>query len=77
MGLFVKTDVTSTDEAQIRDQLAYLHARLYGELVDATSPEVDESYALFTAAKAAASTNRRAWKLVLLGMLTDVRALTY
>lgn len=76
--LFVKAGVGVTDEAQIRAQLAYLHARLYGEIVDAASPEVDETYALFTAAKAAASTNqRRAWKITLVGMLTDVRALTY
>ena len=76
--LFTKAAVGSTDEAAIRAQLAYLHARLYGEIVDATSPEVEETFALFTAAKAAANNNqRRAWKLVLVGMLTDVRALTY
>lgn len=76
--LFVKAATGATDEAQIRAQLAYLHARLYGELVDAASPEVDETFALFTAAKTAANNNqRRAWKLTLVGMLTDVRALTY
>jgi hypothetical protein len=75
--LFVKAAIGDTDEAQIREQLAHLHARLYGELVDAASPEVDETFALFTAAKAAAPNQRRAWKLVLVGMLTDVRALTY
>lgn len=76
--LFVKAGIAATDEAQVREQLAYLHARLYGEVVGATSPEVDETFALFTAAKTAANNNqRRAWKLVLVGMLTDVRALTY
>ena len=76
--LFAKAAIAATDEAAIREQLAYLHARLYGELVAPTSPEVDETFALFTAAKAAATNNqRRAWKLVLVGMLTDVRALTY
>jgi hypothetical protein len=76
--LFVKAAVNATDEPAIREQLAFLHARLYGEIVGATSPEVDETYALFTATKTAANNNqRRAWKLVLVGMLTDVRALTY
>ncbi|MFN0250636.1 MAG: DUF1585 domain-containing protein [Kofleriaceae bacterium] len=76
--LFVKAAIGATDEAVIRDQLAHLHARLYGELVDAASVEVDETFALFTAAKAAANNNqRRAWKLTLVGMLSDVRALTY
>jgi hypothetical protein len=76
--LFVKAPINATAEPQIRDQLAYLHARLYGEIVGADSPEVDETYALFTAAKTAATNNqRRAWKLVLVGMLTDARALTY
>ncbi len=76
--LFVKAAIDVTTEPEVREQLAYLHARLYGELVDAASPEVDETFSLFTAAKAAANNNqRRAWKLVLVGMLTDVRALTY
>ena len=76
--LFVKATIAATDEAQIRDQLVYLHARLYGEIVGAASSEVDDTFALFTAAKTAANNNqRRAWKLVLVGMLTDVRALTY
>jgi hypothetical protein len=75
--LFVKAAVNETDESAIREQLAHLHARLYGELVDAASIEVDETFALFTAAKAAANNQRRAWKLTLVGMLTDVRALTY
>lgn len=76
--LFTRAAISDTDEPAIREQLAYLHARLYGELVDASSPEVDETFALFTAAKTAATNNqRRAWKLTLVGMLTDVRALTY
>ena len=48
-----------------------------GELVAADSSEVDDSYALFTDALAAAGNPRRAWKLTLIGMLSDFRSLFY
>ncbi len=76
--LFVAAAVTDTDEAKIRAELAHLHARLYGELVTPDSAEVSETYALFTDALAAASGNRRrAWKITLIGMLSDFRSLFY
>ena len=75
--LFVAAAVTDTDEAHIRAQLAHLHARLYGELVAPTSSEVDDSFALFTDALAAAGNPRRAWMLTLIGMLSDFRSLFY
>lgn len=76
-ALFVEADVDATAEAPVRAQLAYLHGRIYGELVDPASPEVDETYQLFADALAAAPDARRAWKLTLIGMLSDFRSLFY
>ncbi len=75
--LFVAAAVTDTDEAHIRAELAHLHGRIYGELVTADSSEVDDSYALYTDALAAAGNPRRAWKVTLIGMLSDFRSLFY
>ena len=75
--LFSAAAVTATDPAQIRAQLALLHARIYGELVAADSPEVDETYVLYNESFAATSDRARAWKLTLVGMLSDFRSLFY
>jgi len=40
-------EVDDAGERSIRENLAYLHQRLLGEVVDPNSPEVDTSYALF------------------------------
>jgi hypothetical protein len=76
-SLFVKAAVGDTDEAKIRAQLAYLHARIYGELVAPDSPEVDETFALYTDAFTETGSRARAWKLVLVGMLSNFRSLFY
>ena len=75
--LFREAAVTATDPAQIRAQLAYLHARIYGELVAPDSAEVDETFALYTDAFAASNNRARAWKVTLIGMLSNFRALFY
>lgn len=76
--LFVEAGVGANGEPQVRAQLAYLHARLYGELALPSSPEVGETYALFQDALAGTGNNaRRAWKLTLIGMLSDFRSLFY
>ncbi|HEY4240802.1 MAG TPA: DUF1585 domain-containing protein [Kofleriaceae bacterium] len=75
--LFTVAPVTATDEASVRAQLAYLHARIYGELVDPNSPEVGDTYALFTAALAQSSDPARAWKVTLAAMLSDFRSIFY
>ena len=69
--------VPSDDETSVRAQLAYLHARIYGELVDPTSSEVTDTYQLFTAALAQSSDHARAWKVTLAAMLSDFRSLFY
>jgi hypothetical protein len=75
--LFVKAPVDATDETKIREQLAYLHARFYGELVAPDSPEVDDTFALYTDAFTETGSRARAWKLVLVGMLSNFRSLFY
>lgn len=67
-----------TDEALLRDQLSWLHARLYGEIVDADTVEVDESLDLFLGALAIADGDgHRAWETTLTAMLQDHRVVTY
>lgn len=76
--LFVQAAPTDTAESAVRAQLAYLHGRIYGELVEPSSPEVTETYGLFTDSLAAAGNNaQRAWRLTLIGMLSDFRSLFY
>ena len=67
-----------TEEALLRDQLSWLHARLYGELVESDAVEVDESLDLFLAALAIADgDSHRAWETTLTAMLQDHRVVTY
>ncbi|MEO8703685.1 MAG: DUF1585 domain-containing protein [Kofleriaceae bacterium] len=76
--LFVAASLDSVDPVEIRAQLVHLHARIYGELVASDAPEVDTSYALYTEALAIAGNDRRrAWKLTLIGMLTNFTSLFY
>ena len=76
--VFTQAAVTATDAPSVRAELAYLHARLYGELASPTDPAVDESYALFTGALAETQGDAvRAWKLTLIGMLCDLRSQYY
>lgn len=76
--LFVAADVTDTAEAKVRAELVHLHARIYGELLTAGAPEIDDTYALFTGALTDAGGDaKRAWKVTLIGMLSDFRSLFY
>ncbi|MGE3670901.1 MAG: DUF1588 domain-containing protein [Polyangiaceae bacterium] len=64
-------------EDALRAQIVELHARILGELVDAHSPEVDESYALFSASRGSTQSNRRGFKVLIFAMLQDSRLLFY
>jgi hypothetical protein len=68
---------TATAEAAVRTELVNLHARIYGDLLATDDPEIDDTYAMFHDAYAASSDAKRAWKLVLLGMLSDLRAIYF
>jgi hypothetical protein len=75
--LFTEAAVNATDPVRIRAQLALLHARIYGELVEPDSEEVGETFALYEEAFATTNDRARAWKLTLVGMLADFRSLFY
>ena len=68
---------TFSDEASARTELVNLHGRIYGDLIAADDPAIDETYAMFSDAYAASHDAKRAWKLVLVGMLSDLRALYF
>ncbi len=72
--LFAAAPVTATDDASVRAELAYLHARIFGEL----DADVEPTLALFHGALAASPGDpRRAWTVTLTGMLSDLRAVYY
>jgi hypothetical protein len=75
--LFTEAAVTATDPDRIRAQLAYLHARIYGETVAPDSPEVEDAYVMYDEAFQATQSRARAWKVVLIGMLSNVQSLFY
>lgn len=60
----------ASSEADVRAQLALLHARVLGEMVAADSLEVDESLGLWNAV---AGDTRRKWKILLTAMFQDNR----
>ncbi|HEY6559325.1 MAG TPA: DUF1588 domain-containing protein [Polyangiaceae bacterium] len=65
---------TERAEASIRAQLCDLHLRLFGEFVEPADPRIDDAYALFDEALAAAGGDaRRAWTTTLFALLQDVR----
>jgi hypothetical protein len=73
------TDIAPTDTAEpvIRAQLAKLHARIFGARDTADSDEVGETYALFSSVLARSGDVRRAWKITLTAMLSDIRVSHY
>lgn len=78
--LFVEAAPGASDEAHVRAELVYLHARIYGEIVEPASPAVDESYELFTAALGGSHTPaaaQHAWQVTLTAMLSDHRFLYF
>ncbi|HUJ57940.1 MAG TPA: hypothetical protein VLX92_05595 [Kofleriaceae bacterium] len=75
--LLTAADPAATDEGSVRAELAELHARIFGELVDPSDPELDASYALYQGALAASGDARRAWVVTLTGMLSDLKAVYY
>lgn len=75
--LFVEAAPTDTDEALVRAELAFLHARLFGDLVGPDAADVTESWTLFSALLAESGDPLRAWQGVLTAMIQDVRVVTY
>jgi hypothetical protein len=75
--LLREVEASDTEEGLVRDQIVALHLALYGELTDSASPAVDETYALFDAAVTQHGDVPRAWKLVIMAMLQDVKVAWY
>ncbi len=75
--LLTLVEPAETEEGIVRDQIVALHAKIYGELTDAASASVDETYGLFAAAVAQHGDAARAWKLVVMAMLQDVEVAWY
>ena len=76
--IFKLVDPTGGSDADVRAQLAWLHARLFAESVDGDSPEVDESFDLFAKLRDHAGGDAaRAWEGTLAAMLQDIRVATY
>jgi hypothetical protein len=73
--LFTAADVTSTDDASVRAELALLHARIFGELV--TPDAVDDELAVFRGVLAGGGDAARAWVITLTAMLSDLRAVYF
>ncbi len=75
--LLVHVTADDRDEAAVRAQIAYLHARLYGELIGPDDDEVTATYELFAATLARTDDVAHAWKTTLTAMLQDVRIATF
>lgn len=75
--LLNQIDEGIVDVAVVSKQLAWLHKRLYGEMVDAQSDEVAETYALFKGVFDHTGDARRAWEATLTAMLQDVKIAYY
>jgi hypothetical protein len=71
------TNLESTDEASVRAELVALHASVLGQLLADDSAEVNDAYALFQGALAAAGEPKRAWKLTLFALLQHPRMAFY
>lgn len=76
-ALLTRVTAETTDEAELRAQMADLHLRLLGLVVTTDSPEIDETFALWTAAHDISNDTERAWKTVLTGLFQDPRFIYY
>ena len=75
--LFTIVSDENADEAQVRSQLAEFHKRFWGEMVEADSPEVDETFALFTKLYQDSADPRATWILTLSAFMQDTKFLYY
>ena len=73
----VINSMQSSDELEVRRQLEELHLRILGEFVTTNSLEVDETFALFSAALAESADLEQAWMVVLTALFQADRAIFY
>ncbi|CAN0458946.1 unnamed protein product, partial [Ectocarpus fasciculatus] len=74
--LLTGVEIDTVDEDTLRVQLAALHQRIHGQLVEADSETVDETLALYFALRAETDPVA-AWKILLLAMFQDIRVAYY
>ena len=67
---------STTDEATIREQLAWLHLRFFGEFLDPAGDDIDLTYSLFESVNQTSGPNT-AWKVVVSALLQDPRMTFY
>jgi hypothetical protein len=70
-------ELDGIDPKTAREQIAWLHLRLLGEVVEVDSDEVTESWELFSAGFQHNNNIARAWELLLTAMMQDIRIATY
>jgi len=70
-------EASTTDEALIRAQLAWLHLRILGEFLEEDGEEVDGTLALYQAVQERSSNSTEAWKVVIAALLQDPRMTFY
>ena len=75
--LLALVEVATTDEAVIRDQLAWLHKRILGEMVGPNDPAVDLSYGLWADSFDRNGDALTAWKMTLSALMQDPRMVFY
>ena len=75
--LLALVEVGTTDEALIRDQLAWLHKRILGEMVGPNDPAVDLSYGLWADSFDRNGDALTAWKMTLSALMQDPRMVFY
>ncbi|MEM9188902.1 MAG: hypothetical protein AAGF12_06985 [Myxococcota bacterium] len=75
--LLTMVNAQDRDPTLIRLQLSELFLRLFAERYEATDPEIDETYAVFSQVLTNGGTPERAWKVTLTALLQDVRIAYY
>jgi len=70
-------EADTTDEQVVREQLAWLHARILGEFLEPDDAELDLSYELWLAAQDLHGTATEAWVVTLTALFQDPRFLFY
>jgi len=70
-------EATTSDEAAVREQLAWLHLRILGEFLEPDSEDIDLTYALFDSVYTNTSSPTTAWKVVISALLQDPRMTFY
>lgn len=75
--LLTKVNVSDSDETKIRQQIVSLCRTLYGEELQPTDAEVDDTFTLWSNAYTRSGDVAYAWKVTLAGMLSDIRIAFY